>query len=304
MLVRGAVALSRRLGLSPLFVGMTVVAFGTSAPELVVSLVAVLEGAPAIAVGNVVGSNVANIMLILGISALIFPIACHPRFLQRDGSMVLASTLLFAALAMTGELGAGAGLVMLICLAGYLSYSYRRDRRDQQAAAEIVREVEELGALTQPTFLMVVKILGGIAGVVLGSELFVVGGVAVARQFGISEAVIGLTMFAIGTSLPELVTAAVAARHQHSDLALGNVVGSNIFNLLAVMGVVAVVHPIAIPAQILQFDLWVMVGVTFAFVGIAYFLRRISRLMGLVFLLLYILYVATLYVGGAGLSAA
>ncbi len=150
LLVRGAVALSRRLGLSPLFIGLTVVAFGTSAPELVVSLVAVLEGAPAIAVGNIVGSNVANIMLILGISALIFPIACHPHFLRRDGSMVLASTLLFAALAMTGEFGLGAGLVMLICLTGYLSYSYRRDRRDQQAAAEIVREVEEMGATSQP----------------------------------------------------------------------------------------------------------------------------------------------------------
>ena len=242
-------------------------------------------------------------MLILGVSALIFPIACDPRFLQRDGSMVLASTLLFAGLAMTGELGASAGLVMLICLIGYLSYSYRRDRRDQQATAAVAREVEELGPLTQPTYLMVGKILGGIAGVIVGSELFVVGGVEIARQFGISEAVIGLTMFAIGTSLPELVTAAVAARHQHSDLALGNVVGSNIFNLLAVMGVVAVVHPIAIPARILQFDLWIMVAVTLVFVGIAYLLRRISRPMGFTFLLLYVIYVTTLYVGGPGLSA-
>lgn len=304
-LVRSAVALADRLGMSPLFIGLTIVAFGTSAPEMVVSLIAVLEGAPAIAVGNVVGSNIANILLILGTAALIYPVACHLHVIRRDGAAVLAATILFAVLSLTGTLTVVQGSIMLVCLVGYLAYSYWRDRGDQKAVAEMAQEVEEMsGAGTQPTWLVLVKLAGGIAGVVFGSNVLVHGGVAIAHQFGISEAVIGLTIFAIGTSLPELATTAVAAWHKHSDLALGNVIGSNIFNLLAVMGMVSLVAPVPMPEQIARFDLWVMLGVTLAFGVVAIILRRISRPMGATFLVLYAAYVVMLFAGVSGAHVA
>ncbi|MDJ0893720.1 MAG: calcium/sodium antiporter [Alphaproteobacteria bacterium] len=302
LLVRSAVALARRFGVSPLFVGLTVVAFGTSAPELVVCLVAVLENAPAIAVGNVVGSNIANILLILGTASLIYPIACPARFLQRDGTMVLGATALFSLLMAGGVFDFRYGLIMLICLFGYLSYSYMRDRRDQQATVEIIREVEEMRTPGQPTVWIAMKLIAGIGGVVLGSDWLVAGGVTVAREWGVPEAVIGLTMFAIGTSLPELATSAVAAWHKHSDLALGNVIGSNIFNMLAVMGVVAVIVPVEVPDQIVRFDLWVMLGVTVGFLALAYTLKHITRPLGILFLVLYVAYVASLYLGVSGMT--
>jgi len=304
LLVRGAVAAARRLGISPLFVGLTIVAFGTSAPEMFVCLIAALKGAPAISVGNVVGSNIANILLILGVAAVIFPISRHRRSLYRDGTVMLVATGLFVLLARAGTLGLWHGAVMLLGLLLYLAYSYQTDRRDQQAASEIVKEVEELRQAGQPQWLAWVKLAGGLAGVVVGSKILVDGGVVIARQFDIPEAVIGLTMFAVGTSLPELATSAIAAYRKHSDLALGNVVGSNIFNLLSVMGVVAVVTPVAVPEQIIRFDLWVMLGVSVVFLALAFALRRLGRVIGGLFLLAYAAYVVALFAGVSGVPPA
>lgn len=303
VLVRGGVALARHLGVSPLLVGLTVVAFGTSAPELVICLIAALEGAPAIAVGNVVGSNIANILLIVGVSALIYPIAVSRRSIKRDGTVVVISALLFSLLAMTGVLGFWHGLVMVISLLLYLAYSYVSDKRDSEAAAAIEREIEEMGPAAEPVWKSLMLLGFGLGAVIWGSDLLVDGAVAAARDFGISEAVIGLTLIAIGTSLPELATGVVAAYRKHSDLAFGNVVGSNIFNTIGVMGVVAVATPVEVPSQIVHFDLWVMLGVTLAFMGGAYLLRRVGRLTALVYLLGYGAYVAAQFLGMSGLQA-
>ncbi len=303
ILVQGGVALSRHLGVSPLLVGLTVVAFGTSAPELVICLIAALEGAPALAVGNVVGSNIANILLIIGISALIYPIAVSRRSLKRDGTVVVGATVLFSLLAMTGVLAFWHGLVMVIGLGLYLTYSYVTDKRDSAASEELARELDEMGPADAPLWISLAKLAAGLGAVVWGSDLLVDGAVETARQFGVSEAVIGLTMIAVGTSLPELATGAVAAYRKQSDLALGNVLGSNIFNIIGVMGVVALVTPVEVPGQIIGFDLWVMLAVTFAFIGLAFLLRSIGRFQAAIYLVLYIAYVAAQFLGMSGLQA-
>ena len=296
-LVRGAVALARGLGLSPLFVGLTVVAFGTSAPELVVSLFAALEGKPGIAVGNVVGSNIANIMLILGTAALVYPIACRGRALFRNSMVMLGATAMFVLIAHAGTLTRLHGVLMLVALVLYLVYSYRTDRQDQEAAGEIVREVAELEGTGDAGWRVAAKLLGGVVGVAVGSEFLVDGGSAIARDLGVSEAVIGLTMIAVGTSLPELATGIIAACHKHSDLALGNVVGSNIFNILSVMGLVVLVTPVDVPAKIIAADLWVMLGVSVAFVALAFALGHVGRWLGLFLLFGYALYAAVQFGG-------
>lgn len=297
ILVRGAVALARGLGLSPLFVGLTVVAFGTSAPELVVSLFAALEGKPGIAVGNVVGSNIANILLILGITALVYPIACRGRALFRNSMVMLGATVMFVVIAHAGTLTRLHGILMLVALVLYVVFSYRTDRKDQEATREIVREVTQLEGAGDAGWRIAAKLVGGIVGVAVGSEFLVDGGSAIARDLGVSEAVIGLTMIAVGTSLPELVTGIIAACHKHSDLALGNVIGSNIFNILSVMGLVVVVVPVDIPTQIIAVDLWVMLGVSVAFVALAFALGQVGRWLGFFMLLGYALYVATQFGG-------
>lgn len=303
VLVRGGVTLARHWGVSPLLVGLTVVAFGTSAPELVICLIAALEGAPAIAVGNVVGSNIANILLIVGISALIYPIAVSRKALKRDGTVVVVATILFSLLAMTGVLGLWHGVIMVTGLLLYLTYSYVSDKRDPATAAAIEKEIDEMGPADGPIWKPLLQLAFGLGAVIWGSDLLVDGAVGAARQFGVSEAVIGLTLIAVGTSLPELATGVVAAYRKHSDLALGNVVGSNIFNVVGVMGVVALVTPVDVPAEIVNFDLWFMLGVTIIFMAGAWFLRKIGRLQALVYLLAYGSYVAAQFLGMSGLQA-
>jgi cation:H+ antiporter len=279
-----------------------VVAAGTSAPELVVSLLATVQGAPAIAVGNVVGSNIANILLILGAAGMICPLPASRQSNYRDGVLLLLATALFTVMCLNGHIRWWHGGLMLICLAAYIAYSYQSDRRSRAAAASIEAEVGELRGKRQPLWLMLVKLAGGLAAVLIGSELLVRGATGIARHAGISESVIGLTLVAVGTSLPELATSVAAARHKHTDLVLGNVIGSNIFNILAIMGTVSVVHPVAVPKDIVGFDLWVMVGVTVGFVVLSMTTRRIGRRIATVFAALYAAYVLLLYSGFAVLT--
>ncbi len=296
MLVRGAVSLARRLGVSPLVIGLTVVAYGTSAPELLVSLEANLAGVPGIALGNVIGSNIANILLIVGCGALICPIVCTGGGVDLNGIAVLVATVLFVGLALAGAITPWGAILMLSLLIGFTVYSYMASRGDTRAAgAALEAEGFEDGNRSVPK--VVALLLLGLIGVVLGSHFLVTGAVDVARGFGVSEATIGLTLVAVGTSLPELATATVAAYRHHPDVALGNVVGSNIFNILGIMGIVPLFGAVPVPDAIASFDLWIMLGTTIVFVGWVAVCRSIGRVAAAIFLLGYLAYIASHYFG-------
>ncbi len=301
LLVRGAVIVSRRFGISPLLIGMTVVAFCTSAPELVVSVSAALDGYSAISVGNIVGSNIANILLILGISALIAPVVFRPAELRRDTVVMFGSTLLFVALALIGDIGRVSGAVMVFLLLVYIVYSYRSEVAGLSPAAVLhEHEAEEFSGTPQQPARGAVYLVIGLGALVLGSRLLIDGATQIAAGLGVPEAVVGLTIVAVGTSLPELATSVVAAARGHSDVAVGNVVGSNIFNILGILGITALVQPIPIAAQIVRFDTWVMLAVTMLLVPFLVRWGRIDRRAGVVFLVLYAAYIAALYMGVAG----
>ena len=291
-LVRGAVALASRLGVSPLLIGLTVVGFGTSTPELVTSLQAAFTGSPGIAVGNVVGSNIANILLILGIGALLMPLAVERRAFLRDGTVLVASALATLAIVLTGALSRPAGLMLVLGLAGYLVWAYRSERAAPDSADHGAAEVSAM-----PLPVALAYALGGIAVTVLGARFLVSGASDLATSLGVSDAVIGLTVVAVGTSLPELVTAVVASIRRQPDVAFGNVVGSNIYNVLGILGITALVRPIPVPDQIAGFDIWVMLGATGALLVVAISGWRITRGEGAALLIGYGAYVTWLAVG-------
>jgi len=297
-LVRGAVQISVRFGLSMLLIGMTVVAFGTSAPEFLVSLSAALEGSPAIALGNVVGSNIANVLLILGTTALLAPIMVDTRAVIRDGLMLTGASVLFLGLSLTDTISQTAGLVMVVALGGYFTSSYIRERNTANASEALhEREAEEFQDITMSTPMAWISLLGGLIALSFGADQLVNGGTLIARDFGVSEEVIGLTLIAFGTSLPELAASVVAARRGHTDVAIGNVIGSNLFNTLGVAGGVAMVVPLPVPEQLIRFDLWVMTAATFALLVFLSTGTRIGRRAGGLFLLAYGLYIAAQVAG-------
>ncbi len=299
-LVRGAVDLARRLGVSALVVGMTVVAFGTSAPEFVVSLNAALSGSEGMALGNIVGSNIANVLLVLGATALVMPIAITPGVLKRDGMVLVAGSALFAFLCLTGEIAVAGGSALLVTFFAFLGYSYWRETHGGDGAAEIhVRETEEYQDLPDRLWIALAALAGGLGGVLYGADLLVEGGVAIARTLGVAEEVIGLTLVAFGTSLPELAASMMAAYRKHTDLALGNVVGSNLFNVLGVIGSVAVATPLPVPARILSFDIWVMMAATGLLIVFLITGWRLSRLEAAFFLTGYGAYIASQFYGWA-----
>jgi len=293
VMVRGAVTLARKLGISPMIIGLTVVALGTSAPELIVAVEAALEGAAGMAVGNVVGSNIANILLILGVSGLIYPIASNPAAMKRDGTLLGVMTLLFTLICWQGTVDIWSGAALLALFFFFLGHSYWRETHaeDPEAAELHAKEAEEIEALKGGVPIALAATFGGILVLVVGSEFLVTSGVELARTWGVSEEVIGLTMIALGTSLPELAASAVAAYRRHTDVALGNVVGSNLFNMLAVMGTAAMVAPLPVAKQILQFDLWVMLFATLLLVVFALTRQMLSRLEAGLLLLIYIVYI-------------
>jgi cation:H+ antiporter len=318
LLVRGAATTAERLGMSPLLIGLTLVGFGTSAPELVTSVEASLANSPGIAVGNVVGSNIANILLILGISALIAPMAVSQQALKRDGVVMFLATLIFVAIGQFAlPLDRLAGAVLLAGLATYLCYAYMQEKagaRDGHTAAFEKREAhDELAVTPSDTATSVAErsshgmagiampltmALGGLAIVVLGGKLLVEGAIGLARHAGLSETLIGLTIVAIGTSLPELVTSVIAAIRKHSDVAIGNIIGSNIYNILGIGGATSLLAPTTIPAQIVNFDALVMLSATIALLVIARTGYRIGRLEGVVLLAGYGLYVYMIWPAG------
>lgn len=294
-LVRGAVGAARTLGVSPLLVGLTLVGFGTSMPELVTSLFAAFEQAPGIAVGNVVGSNSANILLILGLTALVAPLAVKPAAFRRDGLALVGSTIACVAAVLVGFLDRWLGIAFVALLVGYIAWAYRSERRQPDAETEMHEHVAADAPVGPKSVLLSVGLaLVGIAVTVIGARILVGAAIDLAVGFGVSDTVVGLTVVAIGTSLPELVACVVAALRRHPDVALGNIVGSNIYNVLGILGLTAVVHPIPVPPEIAHFDVWVLVGATAL---LALFLRSgwtLKRWEGGVFVALYAGYVGWL----------
>ncbi|MEM9937394.1 MAG: calcium/sodium antiporter [Pseudomonadota bacterium] len=311
-LVRGSVGIARKFGLSELVIGLTLVGFGTSLPELVTSLRALDQGAVGLSIGNVIGSNVANVMLVLGAAALIMPIITSPRALARDGSVMLGVTILFAALVWFDQFSRITGILMVVLLVTYLVGSIWLDQRGDSEAAHMHEEESEAIETDDALWLAALLTVGGILGVVFGARFLVDGGTAAARALGVTETVIGISVLAIGTSLPELVTSIVAARKGKADVALGNVLGSNIFNILGIIGVSAIVFPFSItgggvldasaPLEVaaMTFDSaaslvsWTDMGAlalsVFLLGLFAYTGRKLARWEGAVLLLSYVVY--------------
>lgn len=291
-LVRGAVAFAVRLRVSPLLIGLTVVGFGTSMPELATCLEAAFTGAPGIAVGNVIGSNIANILLILGVAAVLTPIPVSPRAFLRDGSVATISAVACLGVILVGSLERISGLILVAMLAGYIVYAARHERAAHEGAGE--QAAPEPGI---PAWLAAAFVAGGIAAMILGARFLVHGAIELAQLAGVSDTVIGLTVVAVGTSLPELVTAAVAAYRRAPDIAFGNVVGSNIYNILGILGMTAIVHPIPVPPEIIRFDIWVMLAATAALTFAAITGWRVTRREGIALLAAYGTYVGALALG-------
>jgi cation:H+ antiporter len=313
LLVRGSVQVAERLGVSPLLIGLTLVGFGTSTPELVTSVEASLIGSPGIAIGNVVGSNTANILLILGLSALVFPLAVSDSALRRDGSFVIATALLMTAAGYTLGLTRIVGLVFIAGLIAYMVYAYRQERSATTVAQQGHTAAFDKGAAIEAVdttlhgrpgrtgllawFLPIIMALGGLAIIIVGGRLLVDAAITLARTFGLSESVIGLTIVAVGTSLPEFVTSIVAAVRRQTDIAVGNVLGSNIYNILGIGGLTGLIAPTAFPPDMLGGDLLVMVAASVLLFLFA-LNRRISRLEGAAMLAAYTAYTAWLLTRG------
>jgi cation:H+ antiporter len=294
-LVDGAVALALRLSISPMIIGLTLVGFGTSMPELVTSVQAALIGSAGIAVGNVVGSNIANILLILGVAALIAPMAVDRGTLRRDGMVMLLASVLCVLIVLYGTLGRVAGSILLGGLALYLVLMIRLARTERIEAGQIEAGPIEVGQM--PGWRAGLTLAGGLVVTIVAAKFLVQGAVVLAADWGMSETVIGLTVVAVGTSLPELVTSVVAARKGQSDLAIGNVIGSNIFNILGILGITALVQPLVVPQSIMVLDIWVMLGAALALILLAMRRWQIGRLEGGLLVASYTGYVAYLVAG-------
>ena len=300
--VRGSVALAQRLGISPLIVGLTIVGFGTSLPEMVVSVNAALVGSPGLAVGNVVGSNIANILLILGVAAIIAPIAVSPGAVKRDLLGMSTVTLVYVGLGMSGQIVFWQGALMLIALMSYIGFTVWHDNKSNDEVAELHREeAAEMGTIPLRTVSIAGIIIVGMFAVVVGAEWLVTGATTLAMEFGVPEEVIGLTVVAIGTSLPELATSIVAAYRGHSDVCVGNVLGSNLFNLFGITGVTAMFTPLPFSDKIVSFDLWILLAATALIIPFMLSGRRISRLEGSILLVLYVGFIASQFLGMSGM---
>jgi cation:H+ antiporter len=306
LLVRGAVQVATRFGVSPLVIGLTLVGFGTSTPELVTSVQAALSGSPGIAYGNIVGSNIANILLILGAAALLTPITVASNALKRDSAVMVGVALVFAAAAALMPLGTVIGLVFVASLAVYVFAAFWQERQSATDDHGAVYDKTIAAQEADPALIPVEKpgrsiafslfvAVAGLALVVLGGYFLVDGAVTLARSLGVTETVIGLTIVAVGTSMPELVTSIMAAIRKQTDVAFGNIVGSNIYNILGIGGATALIAPTQVPFEIVSFDNLVMIAASLLLVVFAYTGRRISRLEGGLLVLCYVGYVAWIW---------
>ncbi|MEQ3671792.1 calcium/sodium antiporter [Pseudophaeobacter sp.] len=298
-LVRGAVNLSLRLGVPALIVSLTIVAFGTSAPELLIAIKAVAENADGIAMGNVVGSNTANILMVLGIPAILATLHTSQCDSRKSYVLMLLASVLFIGLSMCGTLTIWSGLILLTALALFLGDAFR-DARSHRKNCCSGDEDEPLEGLEEadpsmPVWKIAIFLGLGLIGLPLGADLLVDHATIIARMYQVSEPVIGLTLVAIGTSLPELATTVMATLRKQADVALGNVIGSNMFNLLAIIGIATLIGPITVDPEFLRFDLWVMLGASLLIFPFVFFKKNITRLWGFGLTGLYIGYILVLF---------
>lgn len=301
ILVRGATALARKLGIPALIVGLTIVAFGTSAPEMVVSVAAALQEAPAIAIGNIVGSNIANILLVLGVPAVIAPLVTQGTGIRRNALIALILTGVFVVMGLDGALTFNEGLILAATVVVYILYLAvsARFSKDDPIAGELT-EVDSMEGLPQSGLKIALFTIGGLILLPLGARLIVDGGTGIAREFDVPEAVIGLTIIAVGTSLPELMTAVVAAMRRQAELAIGNVIGSNIFNICAVGGITGIAAtlstgaPAPVDQEFIRFDFWIMTGAMMLAALLAFTGRPVGRVLGFVLAAAYVAYLTFL----------
>jgi cation:H+ antiporter len=296
LLVRGAVALANRTNVPPIVVALTIVALGTSLPELVVSVHAVFSGYPGIVLGNVVGSNIANVLLVAGVSSIVFPLAYPGESIRRDSAVMIAVTLFFILMCLRDALSQPAGFALLAALVIVLIPTIRDAAKSQRSSEVRSRPVSVLGLPTRKRLISLFIILG-LIGLPVGAGLVVRGTVQIALAMGVSETVVGLSIVAFATSLPELATTLVAAYKKETEVAIGTIIGSNIFNLLAIMGVATLAspRPIEVPKNFPELDLPVMLGAALLISAFAWFRRPIGRVAGITFTTLYVGYIAVVF---------
>ncbi|WP_296430599.1 calcium/sodium antiporter [Yoonia sp.] len=289
-MIEGAVFLAKSTGLSPLFIGATIISFGTSVPELFTSVNANLSGYPGIALGNVLGSNVANILLVLGATAFIFNVTANPRHLAKDLGMMLVATAILTVGMLTDSFSRSFGLGMFAILVTFVYYQYKTDSlplEDDDDADDAPMIETMKGA--------VLVLLGGVIALAVGSELLVQGAVQTGTALGVPEAVIGMTVVAFGTSLPELSTCIAAARKQSVGLILGNIIGSNTFNILSIVALTAAIQPLAVDPVLLGMELWATIAVTILFAVWMISVGKLTKPMGVVMMIAYVAFIAVQY---------
>lgn len=300
-LVRGASRIAYRAKLSPLVVGLTIVAFGTSAPELLISLRSALSGSPDMAMGNVIGSNICNLALVLGVTAIVSPIYVQSNSIRIDWPMTMGSSLLLYVLVREGYIDSYEGILFVTILVVYTIVIVRKSRKDtkmmEAMAVEASEDIEN--AQKASVWTEVLLLIGGALGLYFGSEWFVGSAKDLAIGLGVSERLIGLTILALGTSLPEMVTAIVAALKKQTDIALGNLMGSNIFNILSILGITSMVTKIHVNDVILQVDILWMLGITLVLLPIMLYKRKVGWVAGIVMLAIYSVYTYNLIFSGS-----
>ncbi|WP_029040642.1 calcium/sodium antiporter [Cucumibacter marinus] len=294
LLVRGAVGLSKRVGIPPLVIGLTIVAMGTSAPELVVSLDAAQKGAAGLALGNVVGSNITNVLFVLGVPALFCAIDCRQNGIRRSTLFMIAISVILIGLSLDGSLSAMDGVVLLAFLAIFVGYSFHHARRDMKNrdAAEAFEELEEA---PDDTKRIVLFLVAGLIGLPLGAKLTTDNALAIAATWQVADSAVGLTIVALGTSLPEFAAGMAAAMRRQHAVAIGNVVGSNIFNILFILGLIVTFFPLSVPENFLRFDFWVMLATSALLLPLVLMGRKIGRIEGAVMTVAYLGYVYFVY---------
>ncbi|WP_027419418.1 calcium/sodium antiporter [Crocinitomix catalasitica] len=296
-LVRSAVSMAKRFHISTLVIGMTVISFGTSAPELIVSINAALTGHPEIAIGNVIGSNIANIALVLGITVLIFPLVVDRNSKIIDWPMMMLATLLFFFFSLDGIIVFYEGFVLFAILITFTYLLIRNSRKTtKKAKLEAIEEApsdEAEDSFPKSILLLII----GLTGLFFGAKWLLFGAVGIALELGMEERVIAVTIVAFGTSVPELITSAIAAIKKETGISIGNLIGSNIFNIMAVIGITSMIHPIAVGEESINFDMWWMIAIAAAILPMMIIGKKIGRLKGAILLSTYVIYISILVLG-------
>ena len=287
LIVKGAVLTANKFNISPMVIGLTVVSFGTSAPELLVSLKAATLGNPDIAVGNIVGSNIANIALVLGVTVLFIPIVLDRSKILFNWAFMMLATIAFYCFSINGWIENWEGIILFIALIMFIYFAVKFSKKSDFEASEYDLKNKS----NHNPFILIFYLLAGVLGLYFGAEFLVNGAVSIAQKMGMSEAVIGVTVVALGTSAPELTASIVAAYRKESGISIGNLIGSNIFNIMAVIGITGIIKPISIAPKILSFDIYWLMGISFLILPFILIGRKIGRIKGLILLIIYVVYV-------------